>query len=234
MVEGVPGSTDHSPDLQEHAFFSKLLKVGGEFGMEEGAVLLLPAAAGETVGEDGSNRNISGGRDSGHLKRIESLCTSYRCTALVYDSSAGDQDTATLSNSKADVIVCCMRPTIQFQEGTLDYFRRMNRIVHNKEVILMPNAVSRAKVNVDGEMYPISAKNRIIEAFEKAFPDTGNTIRLDAFFDGKFGIPLVQRFLWQETILKNLDPSALTEDEKEALDMYDYTASLIVKYGKTE
>ena len=106
--------------------------------------------------------------------------------------------------------------------------------MHNKEVILLPNAVSRADVEVDGKMYPISAKNRIVEAFEKAFPDTGNTIRLDAFYESRFGIPLVQRFLWQETILSNLDPAALTDDEKEALSMYDYTASLIVEYGKTE
>ena len=230
MMDGIPGGNDYNKRLQDHPFFSDLLKVGSEFGVEDASVLLLPAEAGVAVGKDGTNKNITN-RDAGHIGRIADFCEQYECAAIVFDSSSGDQETATVSNSKADVIVCCLRPTIQFQEGTMDYFRRMSRIVRNRDVILLPNAVSRREVDVGGKMYPISAKNRIVDAFEKSFPNTGNTIHLDALFGSLFGVPLVQRFLWQETILATLDRSELTEDEKEALEMYEYVASLVIKYG---
>ncbi len=233
MMDGIPGGNNYQKRLQEHPFFSGLLKVGTEFGLEDNIVLLLPAEAGVAVGKDGTNRNITN-RDSGQIAKITDICERYECAAIVFDSSAGDQETATVSNSRADVIVCCMRPTIQFQEGTMDYFNRMNRIVHNRDVILLPNAVSREAVEVDGKMYPISAKNRIVDEFNKTFPDTGNKIHLDALVGDHFGIPLVKRFLWQETILAALDPELLTSDEEEALRMYEMTASLIVKYGMRE
>ena len=51
MVEGIPGGNNYSKALQDHPFFSNLLKVGGEFGIDdEGTVLLLPAEAGVSVG----------------------------------------------------------------------------------------------------------------------------------------------------------------------------------------
>lgn len=231
MVDGVPGGNNFQKRLEEHQFFSNLLKVGTEFGSEDGAVLLLPAEAGVSVGKDGTNKNITN-RDSSHIEKIIDVCERYDCAAIVFDSSAGDQDTANVSNSKADVIVCCMRPTIQFQEGTLDYFKRMNRIIRNMDVILLPNAVSREDTNVDGKMYPITAKNRIIDAFDKNFPETGNTIHFDAMTGSHFGIPLVRRFLWQEAILTNLDQETLTEDEKEAIEMYQQVAGMIRKYGQ--
>lgn len=231
MMDGIPDGNNFQKRLQDHLFFSGLLKVGEEFGFEAEAVLLLPAEAGAAVGKDGSNRNITN-RDSVRISRIIDICDRYECAAIIFDSSAGDQETATVSNSRADVIVCCMRPTIQFQEGTLDYFRRMSQAVYDRDVILLPNAVSRREIEVDGKMYPISAKNRIANAFDRTFPDTHNTIHLDALFGDRFGVPLVQRFLWQETILAAMDASTLTADEKEALEMYEYTASLIIKYGK--
>lgn len=234
MVDGIPGGNNYSKSLQEHPFFSRLLKVGGEFGItDEGTVLLLPAEAGVSVGKDETNRNMTN-RDTGHVERIADLCYRYGCSAIVFDSSSGDQETATVSNSRADVIVCCMRPTTQFQEGTLDYFRRMSRKIRGRDVILLPNAVSRNSVEVDGKYYPITAKNRIIDTFKNAFPDTGNTIHLDALSEGRFGIPLVSRFLWKEAILSTFAPDELSEDEMEAMKMYEFTASLIVKYGKRE
>lgn len=233
LVEGVPGGNNFQRRLEEHPFFSNLLKVGSEFRCEDSTVLLLPAEAGVSVGKDGTNKNMTH-RDSSHIEKIIEVCERYDCAAIVFDSSAGDQDTANVSNSKADVIVCCMRPTIQFQEGTLDYFKRMNRTIRNRDVILLPNAVSRVGVNVDGKMYPITAKNRIMDAFCDHFPETGNTIHFDAMIGSHFGIPLVGRFLWQESILANLDSDALTADEKEAVEMYRQVASMIHKYGQKE
>ena len=232
MIDGIPGGnklTGIRP--QDHPFFSNLIKVGGVFGMEDSAILLLPAEAGVSVGKDGTNKNLSN-RDSSHIERITTICDRYDCAAIVFDSSSGDQETAIVSNSKSDVIVCCMRPTIQFQEGTLNYFRRMSKNIRNKDVILLPNAVSRNPVEVDGKMYPLAAKNRIVDAFGEEFGNTGNTVHLDAFLGGRFGIPLVKRFLWQEAILYTLDKNGLSEDEKEALEMYEYVASLIVKYAE--
>lgn len=231
MVDGVPGGNNFKRKLEEHLFFSKLLKVGSEFHCGDGSVLLLPAEAGVSVGKDGTNKNMTN-RDSSHIEKIIDVCERYDCAAIVFDSSAGDQDTANVSNSKADVIVCCMRPTIQFQEGTLDYFKRMSRIIRNRDVILLPNAVSRENTNVDGKMYPITAKNRIIDAFDNNFPETGNTIHFDAMTGSHFGIPLVRRFLWQESILATLNSDSLTEDEREAIDMYQQIASMIHKYGQ--
>ncbi len=233
MIDGVPGGNNFQRRLEEHQFFSNLIKVGAEFCCEEGAVLLLPAEAGVSVGKDGTNKNMTN-RDSSHIEKIIDVCERYDCAAIVFDSSAGDQDTANVSNSKSDVIVCCMRPTIQFQEGTLDYFKRMSRIIRNRDVILLPNAVSRVSTNVDGKMYPITAKNRIIDAFRDHFPETGNTIHFDAMIGSHFGVPLVGRFLWQESILANLECDGLTEDEKEAVEMYQQVAYMIHKYGQKE
>lgn len=230
MMEGIPGANRTTQHPEDHPFFKDLLKVGGEFGLENGAVLLLPAEPGAAVGQDG-NMNLNN-LNAGQVERIIDTCERHDCAAVIFDSSAGDQETATVSNRKADVIVCCMRPTIQFQEGTLDYFRRMNRVVRNRDVILLPNAVSRTEVAVDGKMFPISAKLRIADAFTEIFPDTGNTIHLDMLRGDRFGIPLVQRFQWQEAILRTLPEDRLAEDEKEALQMYEEVASLIVEYGR--
>lgn len=234
MIDGIPGGNNYTKTLQDHLFFSSLLKVGSEFGIEDpGAVLLLPAEAGVSVGRDGTNRSMTN-RDAGHVEKIADICDRYGCSAIVFDSSSGDQETANVSNSRADVIVCCMRPTTQFQEGTLDYFKRMSRKIRGRDVILLPNAVSRKTVEVDGKVYPITAKNRISDIFAESFPDTGNIIHLDALYGDRFGIPLVRRFLWREAILSTFPKDSLSDDEKEALDMYEFTASLIVKYGKRE
>ena len=42
----------------------------------------------------------------------------------------------------------------------------------------------------------------------------------------------MRRFVWQESILANLDADALAEDEKEAIEMYQQVASMIYKYGQ--
>jgi hypothetical protein len=233
MVDGVPGGNNFEKQLEEHPFFSQLLKVGSEFNCDDGTVRLLPAEAGVSVGKDGTNKNMTN-RDSSHIEKIVDVCERYNCSALIFDSSAGDQDTANVSNSRADVIVCCMRPTIQFQEGTLDYFKRMKNFIRNRDVILLPNAVSRENTTFDEKVYPMTAKNRIIDAFEKNFPETGNIIHLDALKGVHFGIPLVKRFLWKESILAKLNPEKLTEDEREAIEMYSEVASMICKFGKEE
>ena len=231
MVDGVKGGNDFlTKELTNHLFFSSLLKVGEEFGLEGGAVLLLPAEAGVAVGNDGTNRNMSN-RESSHIDRIVELCERYDCSAVVFDSSSGDQDTANVSNSKADIIVCCMRPTVQFQEGTLGYFKRMNRIIRNRHVLLLPTAVSQAELVVDGNRYPLTAKNQIVNRFENELSETGNIIHLDALLDSDFGIPLVRRFLWKEIILATLAQEELTDDERSALEMYKKVASLIAQYG---
>ena len=231
LVEGVPGGNNYQKKLEEHSFFSKLLKVGDKFKCEDGAVLLLPAAAGVSVGSDGTNKYMTN-RDSGRIEKIIDICERYECAAIVFDSSSGDHDTANVSNSQADVIVCCMRPTIQFQEGTLDYFTRMRDIIRNRNVILLPNAVSKENVVVDDKVYPITAKNRIIDLFEKKFSFTGNTIHFDALTGARFGIPLVKRFLWKETILATLEQDKLAEDECEAIEMYQQVAKMICTYGQ--
>lgn len=232
MTEGIWGGNRYPTDKpQEHPFFASLIKVGHVFGLEDASVLLLPAEAGAAVGKDGSNKNISN-CNSQQIEKVLQISERYRCAAVIFDSSAGDQETAVVSNSKAKVIVCCMRPTIQFQEGTMEYFNRMNQVIRNKHVILLPNAVSRDLIEVDGKKYPMTAKNRIISTFEERFADTGNIIHLDAFIGKNFGIPLVKRFLWQEAILATFPPEKLSDDEKEALEMYEYVAKLITKYGQ--
>lgn len=216
---------------QDHPFFKSLIKVGQVFGLEDASVLLLPAEAGAAVGKDGSNKNISNCNYQ-KIDNVLRISENYQCSAVIFDSSAGDQETAKVCNEKAKVIVCCMRPTIQFQEGTMEYFNRMNQSIRNKHVILLPNAVSRDIIEVDGKKYPMTAKNGIRSTFQEKFADTGNIIHLDAFVGSYFGIPLVKRFLWQEAILATFPPEKLSDDEKDALEMYEYVAKLITKYGQ--
>lgn len=231
LIDGVPGGNDGDSRIDEHPFFSRLAKVGRYFNREDAAVLLLPARPGKTTGKDGTNKNMTSDCIS-HMKKLKKLCDSYECRAIVFDSSAGDQETANASNIISDIIVCCMRPTTQFQEGTIGYFLRVGNMIRERNIIILPNAVSRENVRVDGFEYPMTARNEINDNFTERLKETGNIIHMDALAASRFGVPLVKRFLWKETILASLNQDALKDDEKEAIEMYKNIAKWIVEKGE--
>ena len=105
-------------------------------------------------------------------------------------------------------------------------------MIRERNIIILPNAVSRENVRVDGFEYPMTARNEINDNFTERLKETGNIIHMDALAASRFGVPLVKRFLWKETILASLNQDALKDDEKEAIEMYKNIAKWIVEKGE--
>ncbi len=102
------------------------------------------------LGTDVSNESrVTRADAEGSISRFLDLCDSYGYRAVVFDSGAGTQASAYVLHSASDVIVYCMRPTLQFIDGTWDNLYRFQEILRSnlnddpekKKVILFPNAV---------------------------------------------------------------------------------------------
>ena len=83
------------------------------------------------------------------VARLKKKCEEHGYRAIVFDSGAGTQTSAYILHGSSDVIVYCMRPTLQFIDGTKDNLNRFRQILADrrksspdkKPVILFPNAV---------------------------------------------------------------------------------------------
>ncbi len=208
--------------ILDHPFFSSLCKVGDKFGMEPEAVLFLPALDGTSI-ED-SNYNAKG--NNHYLKDMCKLCETYKCAAVVFDSAVGDQLTANLANAEVDIIICCMRPTEQFQVGTSRFLQRYEDKIINKDIIIVPNVVPMESMTIDGYSYPETAYNRIMQSFKLNL--SKNRYNYDMMEHG-LGIPMVKSFMWRECMLAAKPVNELTDDEKAALEKISRLADTIME-----
>lgn len=223
LGQGIPGNTNVSAPIDRHPFFSRLCKVGDFFGLEPGAVLFLPAKDGGMI-EDSNSSNYDA-KTSPHLATLLQLCEDYDCVAVVFDSAAGDQMTAKWSTNSTQIMVCCMRPTKQFKEGTIRYLKRFEQENRMKDIIIVPNVVPPTKMTIDGDAYPITAKLNLKTAINKELSDH-NVLHLDLLSGDEFGIPMVPRFMWLEGVLANIEDRS--DEEEEAYQKYVLLADLIV------
>ncbi len=212
-------------DATEHELFKKLFPVGDFFGFKARAILCLPANPGEDMGNE-SNYDAA---QSSNVNTFKKICKDIAC-GLLFDSAVGNQLTANWSNSCANYIMCCMRPTRQFREGTKRFFDLYDAKTHSKKIIVIPNVVPTDYLVLRDEngvenRYPDYAKTRILDDFTNSEKRANNTYYLDLLQGDKFGVPKIDRFMWQEGVLKNA--SNLTALEHVALDRYREIAQII-------
>lgn len=217
---------DMAETVQDHTLFRHLCPVGDWFNYAPTAILCLPAEPGGALGS-----NNYDGRQTKVRDFIEE-CETYECCGILFDSAVGDQLTAIWSNLSADYIMCTMRPTKQFRDGTQRFFDKFDeRIARGKNIIVIPNVVPTEPLTLEGpdgtHNYPEYAKSEIIRSFEDNVARNTNQYDLSMLKDNLFGIPKIDRFMWQEGILRTA--SKLTDTERVALERYKKIAEIICK-----
>ncbi|MDE7406430.1 MAG: hypothetical protein K2M89_06125 [Clostridiales bacterium] len=174
------------------------------------------------------------GRVHDNLKALVEKMEICDCT-VVFDTPSGTQDMATFALNYSDTIVCCMRPSVQFEMGTRLCFEKLiakwGKYGNRKKIIFCPSAVPFRKTDVDGNVYPEHYINTVFSRFKSEMDtkahDTGGTVKIVwGMQDGEVpGIPEVDRFKWQECCLAKMGGNK--EDERMAKEKYRKLAQLI-------
>lgn len=213
--------------VHRHNLFTHLAPVGHIYGRNDTDILCLPALPSNSLG--GQSNNYDG--DSERFQKFLQECKKVKCCGVLLDSAVGDQLTALWSNQFASQIMCCMRPTKQFREGTKWFFDKFDEEINGKTVIVIPNVVPTEEIMLecDGEQlkYPDYAREQIRASFADNVEREDNNYLLDMVEGDIFGIPKIDRFMWQEGILDNLPKESLTDCEKLALKQYRKIAKII-------
>jgi len=229
-------SNEIKPNIYEHPTFKNLCPVGNKFGCaDNNAILFMPAKDVKNVDSTGnSNYSDANNPFKPRLKAFIDICKEYNVPAVVFDSAVGNNATANASNQVADIIVCCMRPTTQFVNGTVRFLNCLDTPASpwgggRKKVVVVPNVVPQERVVIDGLKYPGVAVDRIIDKisllsegrddFDDVTYDT-NMLNYD-----EFGIPAVASFMWREAQLYTMEN--LSEQENLALSRYRKLAGII-------
>lgn len=226
---------ERAPSISEDPFFSKLLPVGNKFGYaDNNAVLFLPAKDVKNVdGSSSSNYNDANNPFRRGLEQLVSASEKFNVPAIILDSAVGNNATANASNQVADVVVCCMRPTKQFVNGTVRFFETLNSAESPwgkkpRKIILVPNVVPQEEMVIDDFWYPGVAVDAIInEAALLAEKNsrTGNFYVRDMLGRSEFGIPALTSFMWREAQLYTM--KELSEPEKLVLERYRKLSAII-------
>ena len=225
--------------IYEHETLKNLIPVGKKFGYDnDRAVLFLPAKDMKNVKNSG-NFNYDDA-NSPFLSSLESFvetCDSYDVPAIIFDSAVGNQASANVSNQLADVIVCCMRPTTQFVDGTVRYLDSLDSDASSplggglKNIVLVPNVVPQDEIKIDGDVYPGAAITRIINRFSTVLDDRDEDDDIiynsDLLDEDDFGIPAIKSFMWREGQLFTQDKATFNETEKKAYEKYRKLAEII-------
>lgn len=233
---GTPFDTKAVRTVQEHPFLSQLIPVGNAYGYEENeAILLLPAKDNKNIGKDAKNNyaEATGFSYMESLKSFLEVCDRrYDIPAVIFDSSVGNTALANISNEAATIIVCVMRPTIQFVNGTRRYLLGVENdekmLSGDKHIVLVPNVIPQDEVVINNQRYPDAAISKIRNDFSDDFEESSsNTYHFDMLDRDDFGIPAVRRFMWLEDALYTKDPATLNDNEKVALERYHKLARLL-------
>lgn len=221
----------------------KLMDISKYFDAESGTILFL----GADVGWD---ERIAKNSTASAIKALLRECFKKNFRAVVFDSGCGTQSTPHVLHSVSDVIIYCMRPTLQFIKGTRMQLRNYRSLIERrqdkkkginstqKSVILLPTAV------------PHNEKKTAIfysESFESIEGITKSYSRIidDSFCNFNNCLHEVSLFKWREHILGasivngDLDNSlqqgmaayfnqdTMPEDAKEAFCLYKRLAERI-------
>ncbi len=204
----------------------------------------LPPGTVRFLGTNVSNESrVSRNNATTCINTLVDKCEEHGYRAVLFDSGSGTQASAYMLHHVSDVIVYCMRPTIQFIKGTKDNIYRfedelmMNMEINPREnggkpIILFPNAVPCM-----GEDDPFR-----LDAFEqiqdiaKRFPSFVD----DTFCTYENSLHEVSLFKWHEKILGctdyHLNPK--NNDLNKEIERYSHdelpedVKSIYAAYGK--
>ncbi len=218
----------YSPDfipLSSHPIFGRCIPVGKYFGLDNesnASVLFIPADTGKPLNKESNNNYDVGNSVKEKFKDLIDSCELYDCSAVIFDTPAGDQLTANWAIEYSDTIATCMRITYQFRYGTLDFMQRILPRYCNKKFVLVPNAVPTDDIVVDCLIVSYENIKRDIMEIFGSLDTHGNQICLDMVGKGEdfFGVNEVKRFKIQEDVLFKLSEDLLAEDEIKAIEAY--------------
>jgi hypothetical protein len=179
MTDSEETNYSEASDSEKEEFFNRMWPVGTFFGLpeeEEKAVLLIGANLHKDSAREADVFGV-GGKDSEQMKNfrknITRACEDCGAKALFFDTPSGTQFLADRSIEQSEIVVCCMRPTSQFREGTrgrlVNFIKTdlKNKIIGKRKYILTPTVVCvdpGQKFFLDGEerQFPSRAKEVII------------------------------------------------------------------------
>ena len=166
------------------------------------------------------------------LKNFIDVCKYYKVPAVILDAAVGNNASANATNQVSNTVVCCMRPTIQFVNGTVRFLKSLENggsFDGRKKIIAVPNVIPQEEVVVDDKKYPDYAITRITTQFKMLTAnlpeDSDITYNLEMLDKNAFGIPAVKSFMWREGQLATQDD--LNDNEKLALERYKKLAAVI-------
>lgn len=226
-------SLDYPEHIWQHPNFKDLFAVGDRFGYDKESILFLAAKDVKNVGELGNYKNSNNNNPfEDRLRDFLDLCKYYKVPAVILDAAVGNNATANATNQVSNIVVCCMRPTIQFVNGTVRFLKALEKggsFDGRKKIIAVPNVIPQDEVEVDGKRYPDYAVDRITSQFKMltdSLPeDSDITYNLEMLDRDAFGIPAVKSFMWREGQLYTMtDRNA---GEEKALERYKKLAALI-------
>ena len=236
--------------IDDNAYYKQFVPVGNRFGLSDnGAVRFLgvnkadrgshlkgdPSASTQSL-FDVLNPLLS--EDIALTGEFKGAC------AVIFDCATGIQHSAVLASKISDVIVVCLRPSIQFRASTFYYLNKKLPMIRSEggvggcKVVLLPTAVPnepyispaagqlRREAQKDIIMASGNIKNYHWKSNQKL------TLCEDMITGGFFGIPEVQRFKLKEDLLYTLhsvNKAALSEDEERARGSYEKLAGIIGK-----
>lgn len=211
---GNPFSTKRYGSIQEHPFLKNLIPVGNAYGYPDNdAILLLPAKDNKNISKDGKNNyaEVGGPSFMESMENFLDVCEDcFDVPAVIFDSSVGNTALANISNEMANIIVCVMRPTIQFVNGTRRYLVGLEEGEKlsggGKEIVLVPNVIPDKEIIIGNSRYPDAAIDKIINTFVNAnmFKNSpNNTYHMEMLEPEEFGIPMVDSFMYVEGQLLN-------------------------------
>lgn len=233
---GVVAPADDDGDILDHDVLGNLFPVGKFFGFDDRAILCLPAQPQARLSEtDKGNYDYSDKNFSDFVR----VCRDYDCAGILFDAPVGGQCTAGWANQYASHIMCVMRPTQQFRRGTDRFFDDYDRSnARGQKIIVIPNVVPTDPLKLHGKdangndevrSYPDYARDDILHMFSDNIERRNNEYNLELVSGEIFGIPKVDRFMWQEGILRNVPRTELNQQERDALKQYEKVADIISK-----
>lgn len=232
---GNPFDNKPTHSLKDHPFLSQLIPVGNAYGYPENdAILFLPAMDNKNISKNAKS-NFSEAGDASFIQRMQSFlkyCDKcYDIPAVIFDSSVGNTALANVSNEVSTVIVCVMRPTTQFVNGTRRYLLGVENdekmLSGDKHIVLVPNVIPQDEITINGLRYPDAAISKICNDFDDFEDDTNNEYHFEMLDEDEFGIPAIQRFMWLEDTLYTKKAEDLNDNEKLALERYKKLAKTI-------
>jgi len=183
MIEIDEINYDGADDNKKKKFFSNMHAIGKFFGFPEHALLLIGAnldpasskraeVSDDTDMDDERNKQLFVNFNN----NITVACNYCGAKALFFDTPSGSKFLAKVSVHESEIVVCCMRPTNQFCEGTMmqlinfiEYYVG-KRKPDQRKYILTPTAIcidSGQEFILRSEklIYPAKALDKITKQF---------------------------------------------------------------------